>query len=184
MREAQRLSILDLPRQILKRAASGAFPADIEHVGIDIGDGDVRSAPCHAEGDVAGAAGHVEYRLSRPRLHPRHEPILPKPVHPGGHKVVHQVVTARNRTEDRADAPCLLLWSDDLVAEIDLGFHVASASSGLETRPPYRGPCPNCLKSRSRCAVLLAFSKADGSQASKRAAPIFADRCRPILDNA
>ena len=48
----------------------GALHADVEHVGVDVGDGHLRAAPGHAEGDVAGAAGHVEDRSPGARLHP------------------------------------------------------------------------------------------------------------------
>ena len=42
----------------------GALAADREHLGVDVGDGDVRARAARvgdAEGDVAGAAGEVEH---------------------------------------------------------------------------------------------------------------------------
>ena len=79
----------------------------------------------HAEGDVAGAAGHVEDRLAGARLHPGDEAVLPQPVHAARHQVVHQVVAARDRRKHAADAARLLLGADQLVAEIDLVHHRA-----------------------------------------------------------
>ncbi len=46
----------------------GALAADLEHVGVDVGDGDMGAGPAgvgHAEGDVAGAAGQIEQRERR-----------------------------------------------------------------------------------------------------------------------
>ena len=104
-------------------ALLGALLADLEHVGVDVGDRHLRAAPRHAEGDVAGAAGHVEDALARPRLHAGDEAVLPQPVHAARHQVVHHVVAARDRAEDAADAPRLFLGADQLVAEIDLVRH-------------------------------------------------------------
>ena len=46
----------------------GALAADREHLGVDVGDGDVRARPAgvgDAERDVAGAAGEIEQRERR-----------------------------------------------------------------------------------------------------------------------
>ena len=58
---------------------------------------DIPAALGQAKGYVAGAAGHVEDRLARPRLDPRHEPVFPPPVQPAGHQVVHHIVAPRDR---------------------------------------------------------------------------------------
>ena len=52
--------------------------ADVEHLLVDVGDRDLGAALGQAEGDVAGAAGHVEDRLARLRLHPADEVVLPQ----------------------------------------------------------------------------------------------------------
>ena len=88
--------------------------------GVDIGDGHLGTAPSHPKGDVAGAACHVEDVLARPRLHAVDEAVFPQPVHAARHQVVHHVVAARDRAEDRADAPRLFFRADQLVAEIHL----------------------------------------------------------------
>ena len=134
-----------------------------------------RAAARHAEGDVAGAAGHVEDLLAGARLHPGDEAVLPQPVHAARHGVVHQVVAARDRAEDLADAARLLLGADQLVAEGHLVRHGLRGSSGRCSQRFRHIGCAHARASRSRdhrprpCA---ASSRAAASRASRRAAPI------------
>ena len=72
-----------------------------------------------AEGDVAGAAGHVEDLLARARVHAADEAVLPQPVHAARHGVVHQVVAGGDAGEDAADARGLFGRGDVFVAEGD-----------------------------------------------------------------
>src|SRR5436190_5393133 len=95
----------------------------------------MRALGGHAEGDVAGAASHVEDALAGSWLHLGDEAVLPEPVHAARHEVVHQVIIARDRGEDPADAARLFLGADQLVTEIDL-VHGA-ASSRVRTASPY-----------------------------------------------
>ncbi len=119
--EGQRLGVLDLPLQPLEAAFLGPLLADREHVRVDVGHGHLRTLADHAEGDVSGAAGHVEDMLAGARFHPGDEAVLPQPVKAARHDVVHHVVAARDGTEDLADAAGLLFRADELLAEIDLG---------------------------------------------------------------
>ena len=83
----------------------------------DVGNRNVRALVGHAEGDVAGAAGHVEDLLARLRFHAANELVLPQPVHPRRHRIVHDVVFARDAGEDLAHAAGLFLRGHILVAE-------------------------------------------------------------------
>ena len=49
------------------------------------------------------AAGAVDDQLARLGVQPRSRHVLPHPVHPGGHQVVHQVVAAGHPVEHAAD---------------------------------------------------------------------------------
>jgi len=101
----------------------GSRTADLEHVGVDVEHRHARgrAARAHdAEGDVAGAAGHVEMVEGKPlwRVQHRHEAILPQPVQTDGHQVVHEVVARRDLVEDVVDAVLLLVETDVLEAEV------------------------------------------------------------------
>src|SRR5690606_37560122 len=61
------LRVLARPHQGIDAALHRAFEPDVEHVLVDVGDGYVRAAIGHAEGDVARAARHVEGRGRRSR---------------------------------------------------------------------------------------------------------------------
>ena len=83
--------------------------ADVEHLRIDVGDRHRGAGAGEAEGDVAGAAGHVEDRLALARRHPADERVLPQPVQAARHQVVHQVVARGDAGEDAAHPPRLFL---------------------------------------------------------------------------
>src|SRR5829696_9552636 len=118
--EAQHLGVFDLPTKAGDLPRLGALPPDLQHVRVDVGYGDLRAATREPKRDVARAARHVEDMLSGARLHSGDEAVLPEPVHPARHKVVHHVVAARDGAEDLADAARLLLGADQLLAEIHL----------------------------------------------------------------
>ena len=86
-------------------AASARRRALGQHLRGQVDDGGV-AAPLHpaqeAEGDVAGAAGHVDQPHARPGRQPVEQRVLPQPVHAEAHRVVHQVVLRRDRGEDAA----------------------------------------------------------------------------------
>jgi hypothetical protein len=73
--------------------------------------------------EVAAAGGDVEH--ARARAHAAHleREALPQAMQPQRHEVVHQVVGGRDRAEDLAHAPGLLLLGDLLVAEVRLVSH-------------------------------------------------------------
>ena len=79
--------------------------------------------------------------FARARLHAADEAVLPQPVHAARHHVVHDVVAARDRAEDRADAARLLLGADRSSPKVTLSV-MGCASSGLGAAPPYRGAMP------------------------------------------
>ena len=66
IRQRQRFGVaFDECHDIVEPALGGARAADLEHVAVDVGDGDARAGVAglgDAEGDVAGAAGDVEQR--------------------------------------------------------------------------------------------------------------------------
>jgi hypothetical protein len=74
------------------RRLGGPLAADLEHVRIDVRHHHARPVPREAEGDVAGASGHVEDRLALAWTHPPDEQVLPLAVEAPRHQVVHQVV--------------------------------------------------------------------------------------------
>jgi hypothetical protein len=117
--ETQRLGILDAPVEPFDALLGGALAPDIEHCGVDVGHGDMRAMLGHAEGDVAGAARHVEDVLARARLDPRDEAILPQPMHPARHGVVHDVVAFGHAGKDFAHFGGLFRGADLGVAEGD-----------------------------------------------------------------
>ena len=92
------------------------------------------------ESDVARAAGHVEDRLPRLRLHAADEAVLPQAVHAAGHRVVHHVVLRGDAGEHRTDAPRLLLGIDALVAERYLIAHARSSSGATFGAPALACP--------------------------------------------
>ena len=181
--EAQLLGIFDLPAEAREAAPLGALLAHVKHVRIDVGDGDARAAPGDPECDVAGSTRHIENILAGTRLQARDEAVLPQPVHPARHEVVHQIVAASDRAEDLTDAMRLLFGADQLVAEIHLGSHAARGSSGLARRPPYRWRCRSFPKSKPLSAVWRRCFREDASSASRRGERIFGGRFRKISVN-
>ena len=91
---------------IVKPALPGALGADPQHLCVDVSDRDLRLGPAcprDAEGDVAGAAGHVEKGEGARRRGTNlgGQYVLPHPVQPEGHKIVHHVVAVGDSVEDR-----------------------------------------------------------------------------------
>jgi hypothetical protein len=117
--EGQDLGVGLRPYETLDATLAGAAHADLQHRRVDIRDRHRRAATRKAEGDVAGAAGHVEDVLARAGLHPADEAVLPQAVHAARHGVVHQVVAAGDAGEHAADAGGLLDGRDFFVAEGD-----------------------------------------------------------------
>ncbi len=109
----------------LSPLAFGARHALVQHVGIDVADRDLGLAAAHAgelgdaEGDVAGAAGHIQHLPVPMRVQPFDHGVLPQPMNAGAHQVVHDVVIARDGGEHLAHQALLL------------GFgHIAEAEGG------------------------------------------------------
>ena len=126
------LGILFGPDERVDPALRRALHADAEHVRVDVGDSDAGARPLHAEGDVAGAARHVEDRLALARFDAAHEAILPQAMHTARHRIVHHVILARDAAEHFADHRGLLARGDLLIAEAD-GFrsgHAIALSCG------------------------------------------------------
>src|SRR6516164_8224829 len=62
--ECERLGVaFDKTHHISKAALPGALAADLEHVGVDVADGDMRAGAarsCNPKGDIAGAARNIQ----------------------------------------------------------------------------------------------------------------------------
>ena len=107
-------------------AFARALAADGQHLGIDVADGDAHARPAgfhHAERHVAGAAGEIEQRegaVAFGRIDRGHQRVLPGPVQPARHQVVHQVVAARDRMEHVVHQPLLVGQRHGLLAEMGL----------------------------------------------------------------
>jgi hypothetical protein len=123
--QRQPLGVADRPGD-LGRAA--LFDPGGDHLGVvvDDVDGGVRAAPAllglaghlgEAAGHVAGAAGAVDDDLARLRVQARGDRILPQPVHPAAHHVVHQVVVLGDPVEHAAHQPSLGRGVDVLESE-------------------------------------------------------------------
>ena len=132
---AQGFGVLRLPAEALDAALLRPLHADGEHVLIDVTHHDLRAPGGHAEGDVAGATGHVEDRFARARLHPADELVLPQPMHARGHGIVHDVIILRDAGEDVADKLRLLFGRHLAIAEGDglagCWFAHGAGSSGV-----------------------------------------------------
>ncbi len=121
---------------IVVPAPGGAFAADREHLGVDVADGDARAGPAgldHAERDVAGTAGeieHGEFLLGARRIDRGDQRVLPGPVQPARHQVVHQVVAPRHRMEHAIDHALLVGERHGLLAEMGLIARVLAAGHG------------------------------------------------------
>ena len=75
--EGQRLGVGLGPDEAVDAAFLRALHAHFEHRRIDVRHRHARAVALEAEGDVAGAAGHVEDLLARARLHATDEAVLP-----------------------------------------------------------------------------------------------------------
>ena len=130
--ERQMLRIAGRPGKALQQpAVDGAVAPDLEHRGIDVAYGDVGPfalAVQQAEGDVAGAARHIQELLARPRVHHVDHGVLPEPVHAARHQVVHQVVARRHAGEDLAHQAGL--FGSRHVAESEGGTPLRGLSLG------------------------------------------------------
>ena len=91
-----------------------------DHVGVDVADRDLAAAALQkAKGDIAGAAGDIQQMLIRPRGQPIEGGVLPQPVDPAAHQVVHQVIAAGDRGEHLAHQAGLVGAGD--IAETKMG---------------------------------------------------------------
>ena len=112
--EGQVLGVgLDERHAVLEPASLGAFGADAQHVGVDVGDGHAGLAaprPRDAEGDVAGAAGDIEMgeRAGRRRMDLGGQDVLPDAMQAERHQVVHHVVAVGDLVEHRVHETLLL----------------------------------------------------------------------------
>ena len=91
----------------------GALAPDGEHVRIDVADGGAGILAAgfdHPQRHVTGAAGDVKERKwpAFGRIHRRHQRILPGPVQPERHQVVHQVVAVRHAVKYVVDQRLLV----------------------------------------------------------------------------
>ncbi len=104
----------------------GARPADRKHLGVDVGDGDLRARaarPGNAERHVACAAGEVEQRerpLAFRRVDGGDQHVLPGAVQAARHQVVHQVVALGHAVEHAVDHR--LLGGERHPAEAEIGL--------------------------------------------------------------
>ena len=105
VREGQRLRVALDPVDAALVASGGPLAPDGQHRPVDVENGDAGLRPAgvqHAKGHVPGAAGDVE-SVEGPgsrRVQAGDEGVLPGPVQPAGHQVVHEVVAARHGAED------------------------------------------------------------------------------------
>ena len=120
----QRLRVgFDEGHAIVEAASPGAFRADAQHFGVDVGDRHVRLRPAslgNAEGDVPGAAGDVEMRVwarSR-RTGFGDENILPDPVEAERHQVIHHVIAVRDFAEYCVHKSLLFVHLNGALAEM------------------------------------------------------------------
>jgi hypothetical protein len=62
----------------------------------------------NAEGDIAGAAGHVEKAEARAarRVEARHQRVFPDPVQSARHHVIHDVIAFGDLVKDVIDQAC------------------------------------------------------------------------------
>ena len=128
VREGQKLGIaLDEGKLVAPSPFGRAVAADLQHVGIDVENRHLRRSAArsgNAEGDIACPPGDVDVPEG-PRLRGvEHvdEPILPQPMQPAGHEIVHQVVARGHVMEDLIDATLLLGQRHRGKAEMGL-FH-------------------------------------------------------------
>src|SRR3546814_16736310 len=75
--ELERFGIGLGPHQPVDPALLRAIHADFQHRRVDVRDGDGGARSREPEGDVAGAARHIENLLTGARLYPADEAILP-----------------------------------------------------------------------------------------------------------
>lgn len=81
-----------------------------------------------AEGDVAGATGHVQQASFRPGSQTPNEGVLPHPVNTQGHGVVHQVVGVRHAVEHPQHRRLFLLLAQ--TAEPEVGLLLVGVGGG------------------------------------------------------
>ena len=130
---------------VVLSALTCALGTDVEHLGIDVADGDAHARAAgfhHAEGDVAGAAGQIEQGkalVGTRRIDRRHQRILPGAVQAGRHQVVHQVIAAGHRMEHVIDQRLLVGKRHRLFAEMGLSA-VFSRALAMTNSPLPAGP--------------------------------------------
>jgi len=95
---------------LVEASLLGPLLAYLEHGGIDIQDGDMWGGPgaVHrgivggvekAEGDIARAACHIEVLGVGPWGQHLNKVVLPQPVDPSAHEVIHHIVARRHVVE-------------------------------------------------------------------------------------
>ncbi len=130
------------PDQAVDAAFRRTIDADSEHFGIDVRNGDRGAGSGHAKGDVARAAGHIEDVFALTRFDARDELVLPQPVHPARHGIVHPVVIARHIGEDFPDARSLFSCGDVFVTEGDGVGHGGPLGRNCAAAKPRRRSSP------------------------------------------
>ena len=133
-------------RCALRLSASARRTPSPSMSAIDVADRDrrprrpaARAMLGDAEGDVAGAARHIQHAPAGLRVQPFHHRILPDAVDAARHQIVHQVVARRDRGKDLAHKA--FLFGLRHVAEAEAGGFVcrswpdhsaAKAGDGLD----------------------------------------------------
>jgi len=113
------------PDEVLDPPPLRALDSHRQHFGVDVRDRDVGAGGREAEGDVAGAARHIEDRFALAGADAADEGLLPQPVLAARHHVVHEVVARGDAGEDAAHPPRLFFGRHVLMAERDLVHRAA-----------------------------------------------------------
>ncbi len=118
-----------------------------QHRRVDVREDDEPALPHllrHPRGEVAGAASQIQRLLPGAQIGEAEGELLPQPVQPTGHEVVHDVVVAGDRVEHAAHATRLVVPGHALVTEVGVArgwigiSHVGSHSRPAKLwRPRY-----------------------------------------------
>ncbi len=125
VRKRQRLGVpLDEGHTLAFRQLRQPPPAGLQHLTRDVADdraGIGPRRPHDAERDIAGATRHIEVMPGRGRARwhqPVDEVVLPEPMQPARHDVVHHVVAIGDAGEDLIDEALALVLGNRLETEI------------------------------------------------------------------
>ena len=133
---------LDERHDVVDPAFAGALAADAQHLAADVEHFGARAGAArfdHPERHVPGSAGHVqqkEWPTFPRRVDRGDERILPGPVQPARHQIVHQVVAPRHPAKNVVDQPLLVRGRDVAETEIDLAFGGSFGHACLRSRGP------------------------------------------------